>query len=217
MNKIKWLEIVGIVIIALFSGCAPSEAAIQRAIYETQTALPAPTNTSTISPTPTPTLIPYSDIVVDDLLFADGDLPPTFSPGQITYELPNHVPLNIIPQPDKVTRIMIHHNNNIGFGEAIILLYESLTELEEAYQKVTTRFYNHPIMWGETSEGFDVGEKSIVTEKGDLPFNSKLTNLLSIRCHAIIYVTFLSTNASKEMTTAYATRIDQRISEVVCR
>ena len=55
--------LIFIVIIVLFSGCGPSEAAIQQAIAETEAAKPTLTNTPEPIKSPTPTLAPMSESV----------------------------------------------------------------------------------------------------------------------------------------------------------
>jgi len=98
-----------VVIISFLIGCAPSEAAIQKAIYQTQTAnppatqtptplptnTPLPTSTPTPEPTATPTITPTPDIRIIDtdpqkLLCTNKELP-----EEGKYYIPNYTWMSI--------------------------------------------------------------------------------------------------------------------------
>jgi hypothetical protein len=95
-GKMKKLLLV-IICIFIISGCAPSQADIERAIEQTQTAMPTPT--PTLTNTPQPTLTPTPIIPLRQLVITKKDINDTF-PGfydvEITeVELPQNNDSNI--------------------------------------------------------------------------------------------------------------------------
>lgn len=217
--------IVITVFFLLLTGCKPSQATIEEAINQIQTALPTqtetpfPTNTPTTSPTITPTLIQISELNLESFLILPGDLPAGYEGGQIhniTNEqynwVSNHGDYNIYQQIAKY---------NLQSGGVSVLVYESLEQVEIAYEELINGLGTNGINeYGDTRIGEyqGLGEKATFSTN-ELVFNGvpiNNVNLVFVRCHAVIEVGFLDTLDISSLS-GYAQRLDQRLVPLVCR
>ncbi|MBA4383461.1 MAG: hypothetical protein C0410_01875 [Anaerolinea sp.] len=181
-----------LILLTLFLvSCKPSPEVIQKAISQTQTAMP------------TPTKIPLSSIDLSSVIFKDGDLPAGYEPAQIRSELGDFT--RTIPTPDNSISQTLSNNGKIG-GLVDILLYEDSTKVQSAFNQIT------PNMPG-TAEYIDVGEQ------GQVSVNFMIMNTVSLsftRCNAVVALQFLGT-LNKDDAISYATRLDKRLKDLTCK
>lgn len=209
--------LLGLLLSFIASSCSPSETSIQTAIANTQIALPTSTTEPTKLPTSTPTMIPISEISFDEILFIDGDLPPSFIPGQIKYELPNVFELKGNPTSDKIVNLVIHNDNFLSEG-VTVLIYESLPTLQEVFTSIAEKVGRLPDKFGEIETLSNLGENAFVAESDrDVLFGTKSVRLAFTRCNALVHINLFSQDTNKDTVESYAIRLDKRIEEIVCR
>ncbi|MCM1564740.1 MAG: hypothetical protein NC238_02050 [Dehalobacter sp.] len=221
----KKLLVLSLSVCLLFA-CSPNSEQIQKAIEQTQSAIPTstntklPTNTSTISPTqtltplptPTSTVTPtdfqIDDIFLDEILIQYGDLPAGLTGGHISYEAPemfNELPLadyTIFQQFAKATEVS---------GGVTVFVYTSLEKIEEAYAKTVEG------LGDSTKIVEDIGEKGVISYVSMTVLGSKVEfgDLVFTRCNAVVHVRM--TDISDETSLSfYATRLDNRLVESLC-
>ena len=185
-------------ILVLFTGCAPSPEAIQRAIAVTETAkptltiTPSPTSTSTptltLTPTSTstPTPIPLADIDLTTLIYQEGDLPSEYIPME-KYTLTSEQYIWIT---NKGVNNLFQNfvKNNEDIAGTTIMLYENADEIDLTYSEILAQEKDYNPIPGlkvviVTLAG--VGEKAFysTTDYGSLVHSS---HIIFIRCHAIV-------------------------------
>lgn len=207
MNR-PMVRCIALITMPVLAACSSSESSVQTAIAETQQAQP--------SATPSETPVPLSQLNLENLLIQDGDLPPIFVGQQVVSRPP--VDIGSVPPAD----LAINREFRAGeFGSdgVTILLYESLDDLERAYDIVAgviaEKTPARPLS--------QVGEKAVVTERtiGEslllLGMSSATSaKVVFIRCHAVVYIDLFASVADAEMAAEYARRIDQRLDPLVC-
>jgi hypothetical protein len=166
-------------------------------------------STHSIIPTPPPGL---SGIDLEPYLILPDDLPAGFSGGQVGDTLPEEFSdissfKNVIYQ---------QFNNNGEFvGGVTIFLFEGNYVRDLAYEDIIGGF-----PYGTNYSVDDVpniGDKATfaIKEGSELNHNS-ISYLAFIRCHALVHIS-MSDISKADSVTAYATRLDERLSPLVCR
>lgn len=189
-----------LLLIYLVTACAP-------------VANPTPTITATAVPTPFPvsTPIPLSELDIELLLIAVGDLPEGMAPDTITNE-------NAVGSVDELDRADAVHTQYFllegGEGGGVsVFLFESLDDVQAAFDKVST-------LMDEPSHSNAVGEQTIA-ESFFIPLVPDVpaiegSRLAFSRCHALVVIQF--PRADDMLAIArYGQRLDERLQPLVCR
>jgi hypothetical protein len=209
-----------VVFAVLLGSCStvPSGNVVQTAIAQTQIAQPILTPIPSPTEIPTPTPIPLSDIDLESILLLSGDLPTDIIGGQVRSNPPKG--LGSLPEADQVIQQGFRADELASDG-VTIFLYDSISDLDKAYEMVAQ-------IEGLNSKRtlYGVGEKGAfsVEELGGLPLigggsipGGTSVKLVFSRCHALVYIDLFSPNASEDVATTYAQRLDERITPLVCR
>lgn len=215
---------VFILMFAFVTSCAPSPEAIQKAIAQTQTAVPTSTSLppSTQTPSQLPTLTPVpislSELNLETILFKPGDLPSGFSVGEISkisskqYKwVENHGVNNI--------HAMLERGGVLSDGSVSMFLYNSSDEVNEAYVSMVNSYGPSSI---DNPVGLlnGVGEKATFVESNEV-WNGDIDHQISItftRCHAAVEITIFDDigDVSLSSISTYATKLDERLQSLVC-
>lgn len=206
--------LVGMLLVA----CAPSESQLQTAIAQTQAAQPTATNapvpTETPPPTLTPTItpIPLAEIDLESLVFAEGDLPPFYERSVAMNSVPQKHPFSQMPPP--VNALWQETINTQGgslgntLGEVGIFLYADAELANQAYSTVTA----FGDFFGGTAKSIDgLGEQALFDVEEFSLFASLFQKIAFTHCGAFVFANIPSDHAEN-----YATRLDARLSEVLC-
>ena len=205
MKSTYYLVLIAILLASCSS--APSPDAVQTAIAQTQiaqpanTLIPSPIATSTPEFTSTPTPIPLTDIDLESLLILPNDLPPGMSGGQIAATLP---PAFSSPKPDSFINQPLADNNSLA-GGVMVLLFNNEDDAKQAYKNLRAKAGEEISNIGDQASGdfLDSGDTHIVA-------------LNFIRCHAVAYIFGVDKSFDKEAAINYATRLDKRLTPLVC-
>ena len=202
MKKIAAFWIILIVLV----GCSQSPAAIQSAIAKTQTAMP--------SNTPTPTPIPLSEINLENSLLLKGDLPE----GYVVEPFEKDISGTIFKNIKGIDNVLLQRfsKEGEGGGTVAVLLFENIDNLNQAYDDIIKNELESTKYTGK-SELDDVGEKGYVYYQQIYPDTDYSINFVTfVRCHAFVYM--VKTMGGKETTVlrAYAKKLDERLTELVC-
>jgi hypothetical protein len=209
-----------VLIVVTLASCssAPSKNTVQTAIAQTQTAQPTSTSIPTTTVLPTSTTIPLSSIDLESILLLPGDLPTDIIGGQIRSKPPTG--LTSLPKADQVIQQGFRAGELASDG-VTIFLYNSVSDLDAAYTQVAKI---EEI--GTAQAHYDIGERISIALKvfnplpligGDgLPGGTSVKLVFS-HCHALVYIDLFSESASEDVATTYAQRLDERLSELVCR
>jgi hypothetical protein len=221
MNKISVKLIILSLVLSLVT-CQPSAADIEKAISQTQTALPTPTTI------PTPTIIPLKDINLSEIMFLPGDLPSGFEPGQIRlhgneeYEIGAinmfHQDLTYHGEASLISFI-----NPAGEGGTIsVYIYETSEQALSSYLKLANSIDS--ILKPQTIPG--LGERAVGFEnKSDLlsfspPYESTMLSQMAlvtfVRCNAMVEARLNLSEAFLGLID-YAKRLDERLIKLVCQ
>lgn len=216
------------VLVVILTACSPATSStnvIQTAIAQTraaqptntilpptQTFTPTPTLTNTPQPTSTSTstLIPLSEINLEPLLIQQGDLPSGFSGAQVS-DLPPKMFQGMPKAANKIDQRF--QKEGEAAGGVAVFLYETGADIEKAYSYLLEGM-------GENLETVqNIGDAAQLTyskltlftfgdnDGGDLAFK---------RCSGVIHIRMVN-NVIKENLISYATRLDKRLSLVICR
>ena len=171
------------------------------------------TSCSSLFPTP----IPLSEIDLESIIIVPGDLPAGFSGAQVRDTPPEMF------DDIRNSENMIYQQFEKG-GEAAggvtIFLFNLISERDIAYQRIIDGFGKS----GENSEvkttvedAPNIGEKAMymTIEASVLGIVINNEDLAFARCHAVIHIRMGKT-ANVDYLTAYANRLDKRLTQLVC-
>lgn len=188
--------------------------------------------TSTPSPTPSPTPIPLSDIDLEASLILPGDLPPGYSSSQIL-DTPNLLQGEEISLEYENSIHQLFEKKGEETGHVTVLLYKSFEKRDATYNLAVDGFGESEIIIEDDYEIThtvdvlpDIGEKSIFSEI-DFPVETEFENLsvytvsiAFVRCHAFVYINMtelFEIDLEFANVSAYAKRLDSRLSDLVCK
>lgn len=213
-------------LVGLLCACSPTTEQIQKAIEQTQSAIPistntkSPTPTSTISPTHTSTAIPTStstltptsvqlaELFLDEILIQDGDLPAGYSGGQIRYVAPEM--FNELPLAEYTIYQQFAKSSDVS-GGVTVFVYALPQKNEEAYVKTLEGLGDS----ARIVEG--IGEKGAIYYISMTVLGNKVEfgDIVFTRCNAVVHIRM--TDISDELSlSSYATRLDSRLIESLC-
>ena len=207
----RHILIIGLIVLSACDSIS-SEAKVQTAIAQTQNAAPLITPSQTLAPIPTPTFtltpVLLSELEIEPLLIQQGDLPAGFSGAQVSKFPPEM--FNNLPEAENEIYQQFEKGGEPAGGVAVFL-YGSEDKLELAYNTLVEGFTEDKIIIN------DVGEKAeydylyfdmlgVITENSDLSF---------IRCNALVHIRM--SNEEQRPILSYAQRLDERLTQVICR
>lgn len=197
--------IMSVICCLALMGCSPSPEAIQKAISETQTAMPTPTN------------IPIKELHLDDILILEHDLPAGLTGSQITN--------NEDCQPgDICTDYYIKQDlayENKTRGTIIVWVYENPDSNALRFEHVKMISENECSKTkGQCREGFPksisgLGEKSIMIDEVNYIGPDNFFVFFT-RCNATIEINWWAVTNDPDSISNYALRLDDRLKELVC-
>jgi hypothetical protein len=147
------------------------------------------------------------------LLMQPGDLPTGMTGGQIGKMLPGLD--GKLPRPTNMIYQELAKEGEF-VGVSAILLYDSPTDLEQAYAFLATDFDGIPAVpaqVGDKATSFS-GTHSVTIL--DSPMLFSISGLTFARCQAVVQIR-ITNSFNLTAVTAYAQRLDQRLQPIVCR
>ena len=203
-----WRFLTLLVGIFLMVGCSTS----------TPLPTPMPTSTPTPIPTPTPTPIPLSEINLEPIVFLSGDLPAGFSGAQIR-DTPPTMFDGIVGFENSIYQQF--ERNDKGAGGVTILLYDLIDQREVAYSIIVGGFGKSGDDAGvktTVAELPGVGEKAmyVTIEASVSGISLNNVDLVFTRCHSVVHIRMTDT-ANVDYISAYAKRLDKRLTELICQ
>lgn len=180
----------------LLASCSIAPAATP--IVQPSTALPMP------EPTGTPIQVLLADLDLGPVLIQPGDLPAGYSGAQIRDSLPGMLDVSAEPLPQPINQVYQEfERNGSASGGVAVMIYDTLAKALVSYDLI--------VKWpmggrGQTSEMDNLGEQA----------RSSGTDWLLQRCSTLVYIRMTGT-AGYEGRLAYAQKLDERLTELVCR
>ncbi len=179
------------------SACSPSLDSTQGAVVQTE------------PQTASPTVLPLSDLDLEQLLVEEGALPAGFYSGQV-----QSTPPDTDPELQTAVNAIYREISLTGRdpGTVSIWLFEDIEESRAAFEAMVAKLEG-----GETSTG--VGEAavtwSLITPL-DTGESMELSQVIYLRCHALVRI---SISNAKVLPSAvgYAQSLDTRLTPLVCR
>ena len=167
-----------------------------------------PELTQTLEPTLTPTLIPLSEIQLEEIVIKDGDLPAGYSGAQIRDIAP--AMFDDVPKAQNTYYQQFAKDGDTK-GGVTIFLFESQEDNEIAYNQI------YDGLSDEAKELDEIGDKGYVyyTSMDVLGSTMQFGDLLFKRCNAVVHVRMTDVS-SEDSLLAYAKRLDGRLIEIVC-
>ena len=206
--KKNFFSLVSILIL-LSCSQAPSDSAIQTAIAQTQIAIPTLTTIPTVLP------VPVSEIDLDEILIQAGDLPPGFSGGQIRSLAPEGLKCSKTIDAKKTVFQQLAKNGGPNGGVSVFLYdYEDEEKIRWSYAYLSGKLTNDVNTKAENIS--DIGEKARVQQLFPWKLVRGGMSLVFVRCNAVVCITF-GGSTDLDIITSYAKRLDNRLSELVCR
>jgi hypothetical protein len=171
-----------------------------------------PTSTELPTVTSQPSLVPLSDLVLDDLIILQGDLPIGYGVGQIKYEIEG-VYADIARKAQLTISQEISQGNELA-GGVIVLLYDDIDYIPIAYRSVVNGYIDGEF---KSANGpWDAATVSATIILSGTAFETKLTDMVFYHCHALVEFRY-SGLADEAAAIAYATRLDKRLTPLICR
>jgi len=177
---------------------------------------PPPTHTPMPTNTPTPTPIPLSELRLEPLLIQPGDLPAGFSGAQVKDVAPSL--FDDLPTAENTIDQRFERGGDTA-GGVTVFLYDSTSEIEEAYALIMSIEADSSIMGGMNVQAVaGVGEQAIVSvlSLSVWGFTLESSDLAFIRCNAVVHIGMVGV-VDIDTIKAYAKRLDSRLEPVVCQ
>ena len=159
---------------------------------------------------------PQNDLA--SLLLQPGDLPDAITSKRAD----DPAPPNFADDPPATTIVGRHLiRDGRGAGSVSLLFYDNLSDLAQAYARLTTNADSFNLQGNAMEPRNDVGDKAMtarLTLASSTYGPTHTVVVIFARCHSIVD---LQLNERDDLTLetalAYAKRLDQRIAAVVCR
>lgn len=194
--------------IFLLVGCQPSAEDIDRAISQTQAALP----TATIIPSPTP--ISLQDIDLSQVIFVPGDLPAGFEPSQVRSS-GRIQPGNIASESINMFHQDVTYQGDDG-GRVSIYLFETPETALNAYLEILYSKQDGSIPLLKID---GLGEQSF-GQNIDVPLigggSIQASIVVFIRCNAVMAADLRISSAYNGLKD-YSKRLDKRLADLTCK
>jgi hypothetical protein len=159
---------------------------------------------------PAATVVPLDQLDLESLLVQSGDLPAGISGAQVRDSAPKM--FDGMPKALKTTYQQFAQGAK-QVGGVAVFLYDNDADRDSAYQFVAKG------MGTSLDTLTDTGEKAIATktDKNDPLAALNFTDVLFQRCAAVAHIRLSGENLDQTAATAYAKRLDKRLSGAVCR
>ena len=195
-NHKSFLTGAALVIVSL--ACAlgtPAPTAAPTLLPPTSTLLPPP---------PTQTPFPWSQVDLDSVLIAAGDMPGGLLGTFMQKGTPPGDMFDGLPISENTATRYFEKAQSSAF--AVVFLYPDETNIQMAYDKFLDK------LGSDAKELSDIGnEASSVVTEGDFKF----ADLVFIRCHSVVFIR-ITGYADKDDIEVYAKNLDAMLAEVVC-
>ena len=208
MKRVTAFVIVVVALAAVLAACSsgPSQEQIQQTVEAASAATIAarPTEVPTVTP------IPLSDLDLEPIIIQDGDLPAKFSGQQITSVAPKQ--FKSMPQAVQVINRGFIADGYASDGTTV-WLYSSSTDAKAAFEKAVEA------LSGKNVPLENIGEIAMLSNQDTDFLGTPLvtTEVVFARCNAVAHVSLFGYQDSiPDITTAYADRIDKRLSKLLC-
>jgi hypothetical protein len=169
--------------------------------------------------TPTNTIIPFSQLQLDNLLIQPNDLPAGVTGAQISN---NEERSSIVPvSADYYIQQELAYENNKR-GEVMVWIYEDITNTQKRYSDRInalkaecgkTKGQCHP---GDPKSISDVGEGGKLIDVYNFIGPDGFT-LVFQRCNAVIEINMVAIISEPDGLITYAQRLEKRLKPIVCR
>ncbi len=201
--------------LALFAAsCGPSTEKFEPSLAQTQAA----------QLTEPPTLIPLSEINLEELLIQPGDLPVGFSPSKISTE-PPELFSEIAGYEYTVSQLFEQKEKIVG--GVTVFLYENNADLEQYYSSIVEDLGESAFKVdgvGEKASGYTINttEEILALDINELGKKILLaqalifTDLAFQKCHAIVHIRVIGTD-NISVVKIYANILENRLASLVCR
>ena len=148
--------------------------------------------------------VPLERIDLDPLLLRSGDLPGDVSGAQVRRNAPAQ--FDGAPAPAQVVYQQFMDGPK-QIGGVTVFLYEQDADREATYQLAARGMTNpDPVA--------DIGNQAVIDQPPALEAND--VDVLFHRCRAVAHIRLSGANVDSSVATAYARRLDQRLSVVAC-
>jgi hypothetical protein len=145
-----------------------------------------------------------------EALIMPGDLPAEFNVGPISHTLPEVI--ESAPPATQIFQQTVTEGRLTSEGVAV-LVYERESKAEDAYQVITGLLEQEAPLQALPN----VGEKARYYQKFTNGYlSSYTTKIVYHRCQAVILVSLFSPKAKAEVVTAYAQKLDDRLTPLLC-
>ena len=200
-------KIILFTLLFLLAACSPNA----NSIPSNSPASPAQTSLSNqpeLKPWFADTPVAIDDLDLQALAILDGDLPPGYQGGQILDGLPKI--FEGIP-PTELAFYQLIEREGSGAGGVAILFFTGADRVSQAYDQL------HQSMVIEETESISgLGERSEVYIFYQAGVSFRFVDVLFERCGVVVHVR-LGDTFNKDEAVSYAKKLDQRLSEVICR
>ena len=145
-----------------------------------------------------------------EALILPGDLPVEFEVGQVSHTLPEII--ESAPPPTQIFHQAVTDGRLTSEGVAV-LIYKNMSAADDAYQLISGVLEQEEPLQALP----DVGEKARYYQKFTNGYlSSYTTKIVYQRCHTVIFISLFSPKAKTEVVTAYAQKLDDRLTPLVC-
>jgi hypothetical protein len=203
-----WKNIPLLVIIFIMVGCSTSA----------PLPTPTPTSTPTPLPVPTPTPVLLSEINLEPIIILSGDLPIGYSGAQISDTPPEMY--DGIEGCENYIRQQIGRNGKSA-GNVSIFLCDLINQRDVIYSLIVDGFgesSDESGIKGTVAELPGIGEKAMyATIEGSVAgISVDVVDFVFVRCHSVVQILMTDT-ANVDYISAYAKRLDKRLTELICQ
>jgi hypothetical protein len=210
MKKIQLLLVLNFLFLLCSCNIAPDE------IVSAPTEIVIPTSIPTATP------IPLSEINIEPFLIQANDLPPQLNGSQVRDQTPEIVPG--IPQPiNQIYQAFGRTDGGIVFEKSgiYVFIYNDLEAAKYSYQFVLKamqegRTHGAVPKYADPSKVHaenEVGEESAWMKAPFMNFEP-VTDLAWRNCNAVFYVRMVG---DSDVANAYARRLNERLTPLICR
>ena len=200
-------KIILLTLFFLLAACSPNANSVpsNSASPAAQTSLPSQPE---LKPWFADTPVAIEDLDLQALAILDGDLPPGYNGGQVYDGLPKI--FEGIP-PAELAFYQLIEREGSGAGGVAILFFSNEDQVSQAYEHLL-----EGMVIEETERISELGERAHIYIFYQAGVSFRFVDALFERCGAVVHIR-LGDTFNKEEAVSYAQKLDQRLTEVICR